>query len=87
MKNQNKFISQINLILRTVKNEELLKMLPIAIEDLVNNPSLCEFLIDYLGDIYVCSGLDEQYNETLYGSLIYELICFLASINDQSKQS
>ena len=42
---------------------------------------LCEDIIDYLGDVYIYTGLDANYVENACGAEIQEAISFLAFCN------
>ncbi len=73
-------IQLINQYISTSDNEVVAKLFPIKYEELLNNPTLCETLIEFIGDIYQFSGLDADYNETPAGSQLQQLITFLASL-------
>ncbi len=73
-------IQLINHYITTRGNEAEEALQPIAYEDLVNNHALCGTLIDFLGDIYVCSGMDADDHDTPTGSQIQQLITFLAGL-------
>ena len=81
MNEQKKYISMLNLLIKDTENKDFKDLLPFSIEKLQHNKILCEAIIDYLGDIYVCKGLDENYCETQYGNLISQVIGFLAQCN------
>ena len=76
-----KYIYILNLLIEESENNDFKELLPFSIEKLQHNQILCESIIDYLGDIYVCKGLDEDYCDTKYGSLISQVIDFLAQCN------
>ncbi len=78
MFDSNKCIDTINLWIENSKNTDLMKNFPISEKDIIGNQTFCELLIDFLGDIYVYAGLDEQYNETKIGKSISEAIGFLS---------
>lgn len=73
-------IQLINQYISTSDNEVAEKPSPIEYKELLNDPTLCETLIEFLGDIYQYSGLDADYNETPTGSELQHLITFLASL-------
>ena len=79
MINEAKAISIINRYLETTTDSIKSKVYPVSGDDLRNNSRLCSILIDFLGDIYVCSELDCKYQETPQGAEIQDTIHFLAS--------
>lgn len=63
-------------------NESEKRLMPVTFDELRQNCTLREALIDFLGDIYVCSGMDADYCDNQCGSQIQQLIDFLASIEE-----
>jgi len=78
---QKEYIKLINVMISESEDDELRDLLPISDENIKNNQILCETIIDYLGDIYVSVGLDEQYCETEYGKIISQMIDYLVRCN------
>lgn len=79
MINEAKAINIINRYLETSTDSIMSKVYPVSGNDLHNNSRLCSIIIDFLGDIYVCSELDCNYQETPQGAEIQDAIHFLAS--------
>lgn len=82
MINETKAITIINKYLETTTDSIKNKVYPVSGNDLHNNGWLCSVLIDFLGDIYVCSELDCKYQETPQGEEIQDAIHFLASCSE-----
>lgn len=63
-------------------NESEEQLMPVTFDELRQNCILRESLIDFLGDIYVCCGMDANYCDNQCGNQIQQLIDFLASIDE-----
>ena len=81
MLKKEKCIQVINFLVEKSDNEEWKNLLPISQEKLEKSPMLCSDFIDYLGDMYVCVGFDENYCENEKGRLVGQAIDFLAWCN------
>ena len=58
--------------------EEALR--PVEYRELIEDRGLCERLIDFLGDLYICHGIDADDHDNQLGDQIQQLIAFLAGI-------
>ena len=72
-----KNIEIINSLIIKSNNNELIELLPITTDKLKTDEILCETIMDYLGDIYVTIGFDENYCENNFGKLISNAIDFV----------
>ena len=73
-------IQLINEYIVKMGNEAEETLRPVEYHDLINNHKLCEILIDFLGDIYICHGIDANCRDNHFGDQVQQLITFLASI-------
>lgn len=55
-----------------------------AASQIYGNGQLCEHIIDYLGDVYRCAGLDANYIENACGAEIQSAIHFLVFCNGKA---
>ena len=75
---ESKAVAIINCYLDNAHESVKARFYPVSFSSLVNDAELCDELIDYLGDIYVCSGLDNNYEENSCGAELQSVIQFLA---------
>ncbi len=73
-------IQLINEYIVKMGNEAEEPLRPIEYHELIRNHKLCEDLIDFLGDIYVCHGVDANWRDNQLGEQIQQIITFLASL-------
>jgi hypothetical protein len=78
MIDENKAAKIINRYLENENNSLKAQFYPISACTLTLDSQLCNELIDFLGDVYTCTGLDNNYEENIYGAEIQEVIQFLA---------
>lgn len=83
MVSETKAIETINKYLTCAQESNIHQYLPVVASQIRNDSQLCECLIDFLGNIYVYAGLDENYEENACGSEIQEAINFLSFCNGQ----
>ena len=76
--NSTRAIQRINEYIMNQGNEAEEVLQPVELDDLKENHKLCGTLIDFLGDIYVCSGMNKDYSDNECGSEIQQLITFIA---------
>ena len=76
-----KNIEILNSLLSKTKDDTLKSILPVSVDNLMGNEELCEYIIDYLGDLYVVIGFDAKYCENEKGKMISHLIDFVAEFN------
>ncbi len=74
-------IETINMYLKDAHKSDAYRHFPVAAPRIYNDHELCEDLIDFLGDIYVRTGLNKDNEETECGSEIMDVINFLAFCN------
>lgn len=80
MINAERAIQQINEYIVKMGNEAEETLRPVEYHELIRNHRLCETLIDFLGDIYLCYGIDDNFRDNQSGDQIQQLIAFLASL-------
>ncbi len=73
-------IQLINEYIIKMENETEEAIKPVEYHELIRNHKLCEDLIDFLGDIYVCHGVDANWRDNQLGEQTQQLITFLASL-------
>lgn len=76
-----KVIDIINKYLKCAHESDIHRYYPVAASQIYNDKQLCERIIDFLGDIYIGSGLDVNYEENTTGAEIQDAITFLAFCN------
>ena len=81
MVSETKAIEIINKYLKHAQESNIRQYFPVVASQIYGNNQLCERLIDFLGDVYIYAGLDENYEENACGSEIQETISFLAFCN------
>lgn len=81
MVSETKAIKIINKYLEHAQESNMRQYFPVVASQICDDNRLCERLIDFLGDIYIYSGLDENYEENACGLEIQEAISFLAFCN------
>ena len=81
MVSEAKAIEIINKYLKCARESNIRQCFPVVASQIYGNSQLCERVIDYLGDVYICSGLNENYEENACGLEIQEAIQFLAFCN------
>lgn len=74
----NKYLNYTNNSLRT-------EYFPIINTKLYSDIQLCNDLIDFLGDLYVCLGLNENYEENDLGAEIQQGISYLAFVRGKTE--
>ena len=84
MVREEKAIEIINKYLQCAHDTSIRRYFPVVASQIYGNGQLCEHIIDYLGDIYTCAGLDADYVENACGSEIQEAINFLAFCNGKA---
>ncbi len=78
MIDESRAVSIINRYLENENSSIKAQFFPVSVYTLTHNSQLCDILIDFLGDLYVCKGLDSNYEENVYGAEMQEAIQFLA---------
>lgn len=81
MISESKAIEIINKYLNSTQESTKCQYFPVVASQIYGNVQLCEYLIDFLGDVYIRSGLDANYEENMCGVEIQEAIRFLAYCN------
>lgn len=81
MINEAKAIKIINKYLKRAQQSGIHQHFPIVVSQIYGDKQLCEDIIDFLGDVYICDGLDVNYEENVCGSEIQDAIHFLAFCN------
>ena len=81
MVSEEKAIGIINKYLQRAHETNIRQYFPVAASQIYGDGKVCEHIIDYLGDVYSCAGLDANYVENACGSEIQEAINFLAFCN------
>lgn len=81
MVSETKAIEIINKYLKRAQESDLRQYFPVVASKICADKQLCEHLIDFLGDVYIYSGLDENYEENACGLEIQETISFIAFCN------
>lgn len=77
-----KAIKIINKYLQCAQDPNVRKYFPLEASRIYSDDDqLCDLLIDFLGDIYIYSGMDENYEDNERGSEIQEAITFLSFYN------
>lgn len=78
MLSEEKTIEIVNKYLQRAHEANIRRSLPVVASKIYSDGQLCERIMDYLGDVYTCAGLDENYEENACGAEIQEAISFLA---------
>lgn len=73
-------IQLLNEYIVKMGNEAEEPLQPVEFHDLIENHRLCEILIDFLGNLYVCHGIDANDHDNQLGEQIQQLITFLAGL-------
>ena len=81
MVSEEKAIGIINKYLQRTHETNIRRYFPVVASQIYGDGQLCEYIIDYLGDVYTYAGLDANYVENAYGTEIQEAINFLAFCN------
>mgnify|MGYP000130333603 CR=1 FL=1 len=81
MVSETRAIEIINKHLQCAQEASTRQYFPISASQIHGNGQLCEYLIDFLGDVYTYAGLDANYEENTCGGEIQEAINFLAFCN------
>ena len=81
MASETKAIEIINKYLKRAQESNIRQCFPVVASQICGDNQLCERLIDFLGDVYIYAGLDENYQENECGLEIQEAISFLAFCN------
>ena len=81
MVSETKAIKIINKYLKHAQESNIRQYFPVVASQIMGDNQLCEHLIDFLGDVYIYTGLDENYEENECGLEIQEAITFLAFCN------
>lgn len=81
MVSEGKAIEVINRYLKGANELNACRHFPVTLSQIYEDHQLCEDIMDYLGDIYVLTGLDMNNEETESGSEIMDAISFLAFCN------
>ena len=81
MVSEEKAIEIINKYLQRAYETNIRRYFPVAASQIYGDSRLCEYIIDYLGDVYTYAGLDANYAENACGTEIQEAINFLAFCN------
>ena len=81
MASEEKTIGIINKYLQRAHETNIRRYFPVVASQIYGDSQLCERIIDYLGDVYSCAGLDANYEENVCGAEIQEAINFLAFCN------
>ena len=81
MLSEEKAIGIINKYLQRAHDTNISRYFPVVSAKIYSYGQLCERIMDYLGDVYTCAGLDENYEENACGAEIQEAISFLAFCN------
>ena len=76
-----KAINIINKYLKCAHESDIHRYYPVAASQIYNDKQLCARIIDFLGDIYIGSGLDVNQEENTTGAEIQDAIPFLAFCN------
>ena len=71
-----KAIGIINKYLQRANDANIRRYFPVEASRICGDGQLCEDIIDYLGDIYTCAGMDANYAENECGTEIQEVITF-----------
>ena len=74
-------IEIVNKYLQRAHEANIRRSFPVVASKIYSDGQLCERIMDYLGDVYTCAGLDENYEENACGAEIQEAISFLAFCN------
>lgn len=85
MVSEEKAIEIINKYLQFAHETNIRQYFPVTASRLYRDGRLCEHIIDYLGDIYICDGLDANHAENACGTEIQEAINFLAFCNRKTQ--
>lgn len=83
MISESKALNIINKYLNCSNESDIRRYYPVTASRIRNDSQLCERMIDFLGDVYTCSGLDANYEENTAGSEIQDVITFLAFCNGE----
>ena len=81
MVSEEKAIGIINKYLQRAHKTNIYRYFPVMASQIYGDGQLCEDIIDYLGDVYIYTGLDANYVENTCGAEIQEAISFLAFCN------
>ena len=87
MISESKAIEIINKYLSSAQEATEYQYYPVTAFQICNNGQLCECLMDFLGDIYVYAGMDENYDENVCGEEIQEAITYLAFCNGKREST
>ena len=78
MLSEEKTIEIVNKYLQRAHEANIRRSFPVVASKIYSDGQLCERIMDYLGDVYTCAGLDENYEENACGAEIQEAISFIA---------
>lgn len=78
---EEKTIEIVNKYLQRAHEANICRSFPVVASKIYSDGQLCERIMDYLGDVYTCAGLDENYEENACGAEIQEAISFIAFYN------
>lgn len=81
MLSEEKAIGIINKYLQRAHETNIRRYFPVVASKIYSDGQLCERIMDYLGNVYTCAGLDENYEENACGAEMQEAISFIAFCN------